>query len=411
MESRMQTIVFIGSNKSGTSREALTISNEMGYFTVLLTNRKSFIRQMKEFPEVHRIIYVEDLLDKDHILSIIKDLKHEKCQIKAIISFIDPFVAFAGRISQELGLVNLSNDALAIMEGKNLVRKHFKKNPVSPKYTVYHYDESIDEIMKEFDDSFPLVLKSPVSNGSKDVLPVNSTEELKEGLKYLKKRTPNKTVLIEEYLMGPQYLIEVMVVNGEISIIAVIEQDILNGTRFIITGYSYPALLSFDESETLQSAVFSIIQQLELVNGTCHLEMRNVKGQWKLIEMNPRMSGGAMNRIIEEGTGINLVKETIKLFLGLEPVLEKTVMNYVYAKFLTIQSKGKLIKVTGKNRALKYDGVTEVFVKPRKGAILREPQSLGDRYAYVIAVADSSIKAKEIASKAADEIKFYLDPL
>ena len=44
----MQTIIFLGSNSSGTSREALTISRQMGYFTVLFTDRRSFLD--KEFP-------------------------------------------------------------------------------------------------------------------------------------------------------------------------------------------------------------------------------------------------------------------------------------------------------------------------------------------------------------------------
>ncbi|MBL4951624.1 ATP-grasp domain-containing protein [Neobacillus sp. YIM B02564] len=407
----MQTIVFIGSNKSGTSREALFVSTNMGYYTVLLTNRKSFIRQRKEFSEVQQMIYVEDLLDKNIVLSIIQELQQKNKQIEAVISFIDPFVALAAELSQQLGIVQLSTKALSLIENKSLVRKHITELPVSPKHIIYHIDKPIDEALQQLENSFPLVLKSPVSNGSKDVLPVNSVAELMKGLQYLKKRIPNDVILIEEYLDGPQYLIEVMVVNGEISIIAVIEQEILNGARFIVTGYNYPALLNIDESEKLETAVFKIIRHLQLTNGTCHLEMRNVRGEWKLIEINPRMSGGAMNRIIEEGTGINLVKETIKLFLGLKPNLKKTVMNYVYAKYITIHSLGKLIKITGKNRALKHDEVKMVYVKPRKGAILRKPQSMGDRYAYVIAVADSAEKAKKTANKAAAEIKFYLEPL
>ena len=118
-----------------------------------------------------------------------------------------------------------------------------------------------------------------------------------------------------------------------------------------------------------------------------------------------------MNRIIQEGTGINLIKETLKLFLGQDPYLEATKKTHVYAKFLTVNSRGRLIKVIGKTKALNYDGVKEVYVKPRKGAVLTKPYSLGDRYAYVIAIGDTPEQAKEIAIIASREIKFYLDPL
>ncbi|MFZ7943322.1 ATP-grasp domain-containing protein [Neobacillus sp. 19] len=375
----MQTIVFIGSNKSGTSREALITSTEMGYFTVLLTDRKKFIQQRDEFPEVQRMMFVENLFEKGKVFSIVHDLEQEGKQICAIISFIDPFVSYAGRLSQAWGFGrgNLSIEALSVMEDKNRFRSHLKGLPVSPQFSVIPFDEPIDKLIKEFEGSFPLILKSPVSNGSKDVLLVHTFNELSEGLQVLKKGFPKIDILMEEYLVGPQYLIEVMVVNGEISIIAVIEQEILNGNRFIITGYMFPALLNMEENETLELAVISIIRELELINGTCHLEMRYVNSQWKLIEINPRMSGGAMNRIIQEGTGINLVKETIKLFIGIEPILEKSFMKYVYAKYLIVEAKGKLMKVTGKNRALKHEGIKEVFVKPKKGAVLREPRCNG----------------------------------
>jgi biotin carboxylase len=407
----MQTIVFIGSNKSGTSRDALCISTSMGYYTVLLTNRKEFIKQKDEFPEVQRMIYVEDLMDKEIIVSIIRDIENDQKQICAVISFIDPFVSFAARLTKELGLFQMSTDALAIMEDKTYFREHLKMLAVSPRFVVFDGEESIQNCTREYQDNLPLILKPPVSNGSKDVLLVETIAEFKDGLDYLMKKFPAFSVLIEEYLIGTQYLIEVMARNGEISIAAIIEQEVLNGERFIITGYSFPAALEDEILEDLQIAVLSIIQALGLENGTCHLEMRLVDRDWKLIEINPRMSGGAMNRIIQEGTGINLVKETIKLFLGEEPSLEAVKRMHVYAHFLTINARGRLIKVTGKNRAANIDGVKEVFVKPRKGAILTRPYSLGDRYAYVIASADTPEQAKEIALTASKEIKFYLEPL
>jgi biotin carboxylase len=407
----MQTIVYIGCNKSGTSREALSMSTAMGYYTVLLTNRKEFVKQKEEFNDVHHMVYVENLMDKEMVFTIIRELEANHKQICAVISFIDPFVSYAARISAELGMYEMSMDALAIMEEKTRFREQLKTLPVSPRFTIFHGEQSILQCINEYKAYLPLVLKSPISNGSKDVLLVETPLEFKAGLDYFNKKFPSIPILIEEYLIGPQYLIEVIVKDGQISMVAIIEQEILTGERFIITGYRFPAALENETFEDLDLAVTSIIQALELVNGTCHLEMRLINGEWKLIEINPRMSGGAMNRIIQEGTGINLVKETIKLFLGEEINLELTQRNHVYAKFLTINSRGRLIKVTGKNRAANYEGVKEVFVKPRKGAILTKPYSLGDRYAYVIASAKTSEQAKKIALTASNEIKFYLEPL
>ncbi|MEH6930210.1 biotin carboxylase, partial [Priestia megaterium] len=52
----MDTIVFIETNKSGSSREAIKAANNLNFFTVLLTCRKKFLKDRSEFPDVHEMI-------------------------------------------------------------------------------------------------------------------------------------------------------------------------------------------------------------------------------------------------------------------------------------------------------------------------------------------------------------------
>ena len=97
----MQTIVFIGSNKSGTSREALEYFNNYGLLYRSINEQKRIYQSKEiEFPEVHQMVYVENLMDKEMIFSIINNLEEDRKQICAVISFIDPFVSFAARISK-----------------------------------------------------------------------------------------------------------------------------------------------------------------------------------------------------------------------------------------------------------------------------------------------------------------------
>lgn len=94
-------------------------------------------------------------------------------------------------------------------------------------------------------------------------------------------------------------MIEACVYNGEVHIIAVLEQEISFLERFIVTGYSL--LGEMDEAfyNDIYKTVCLILERFEMDNGSCHLEMRLINNEWKLIEINPRISGGAMNRIID----------------------------------------------------------------------------------------------------------------
>ncbi|WP_462413426.1 ATP-grasp domain-containing protein [Neobacillus sp. Marseille-QA0830] len=407
----MDTITFIGSNKAGTSREALRAAKELGYAVVLLTDRGKFRRQREEFTEVDRMIYLDNLSNKETIREKIKELGQKGYNVVACLSLVDPFVSLASSISEEMGFTKLSTHALYLMEDKIRFRQTLKDLSANPFFSVVNPEVGHKEIVQQLEDKLPLILKLPFSNGSKDVLLVKTKQELINGierLRYINKETP---ILIEEYLEGGQYLVEVVAWKGTIHIVAVLEQDICLNERFIVTGYCYPAILPDFQTNGLEEVVRKILSKLGMTAGSCHLELRYSKGEWKLIEINPRMSGGAMSKIINEGTGISLVKEIIKMNVNQDPDLSHSKNKHVYAKFITINSFGKLLMVTGKKRAQSHKGVKEVYIKPRKGAILNPPLSMGDRYAYIIAAGSTREEARQTALDAAQEIKFYLESI
>ncbi|QPW46710.1 ATP-grasp domain-containing protein [Bacillus thuringiensis] len=405
----MDTIVFIETNKSGSSREAIKAAEKLNYFTVLLTNKTKFIEERNTFPDVHEMI-LTDINDYDTIITTIEKLKKTEKSIKGIFSFIDPFVSVAARLSEKFCSNIVSTQAIYQMENKILTRNVLKNSPVSLNYLIYKPTASLSSFLKKAKKlKFPLIVKSPKSTGSKDVILVKDKSQLLSSIQSLLKKLPNEEILLEEYIDGPQYLVEILVENGEVHIIAVIEQEITLFERFIVTGYSLLGQVDNNLYNSLFYAIHSIIQDFDMKNGACHLELRKIKDVWKLIEINPRISGGAMNDIIEIGYGINLVQETIQLMLGNKPSLNKKYYKYVYTHYLTVNSKGKLIQVTGKNRSSRYPGVEKVYIKPRKGTILQPPTSMGHRYGYVLAASHLKTEAKKIALEAAKEISFQIE--
>jgi biotin carboxylase len=404
---KMEAIIFIGTYKAGSSRDALKAAKALGYYTILITPNKRYLVQRKEFTEVDKLIFMEEM-SFNSLYKKCKSIQESGVDIKLCISFIDPYVYRAAKLSEALNLSQVSTESLFILEDKTRFREVLKGHPSNPFFTVYTRGNTIEECYQECHKHFPLMLKPPVSNGSKDVFFVDSEEEFYIKMRYLLSKY-STSILIEEFVSGTQYIVEALIFKGKVIIAGIIEQEL--NKNFVVTGYSYPAVMDPEAKEKLLDSVNTLINQIELFTGTCHLEMRLSNGEWKLIEVNPRMSGGAMNQIIYEGSGINLAKETIKLYLGEEPKDEFKSNKYVFCQFLTVARKGELLKVTGRNRASKHKGVKKVFVFPRKGAILSPPLSMGNRYAYVIASASKAETAETIAKKASREIKFHLKPL
>ncbi|RFU62599.1 ATP-grasp domain-containing protein [Peribacillus saganii] len=402
----MKTIVFISTNKSGSSREAIKAAQRLGYFTVLFTDNNRFIEQRLEFPDINQMIYCS-LSDYNKMKENIRKLQKQGLKIEAVMSFIDPYVNVAVSLTELCAESVVSSKVILDMEDKVLTRNILKDLPVSPYFAIYKSGQNLQTFIGRQKNHLPLIVKSPISAGSKDVILAKTETELMQAITKLRKKAA--TILVEQYLTGPQYLIETVVYQGKVHIIAVIEQEITYDKRFIVTGYSLAADIEQSFYDNILTAVTAIIDSFGVMNGACHLEMRLVEDEWKLIEINPRISGGAMNRIIEEGYGINLVEQTIKLLLGDSPDLTPKHIKYVYVQYITVNQKGQVNKITGKERASEHQGVKEVYIKARKGKYVRPPLSMGDRYGYVLAVSDVKEDAKKIAQEAANEITFDIE--
>ncbi|MFC5603335.1 ATP-grasp domain-containing protein [Sporosarcina koreensis] len=398
-DEELGAIVFIGSAKTGSSMDALAAVGRLGYTAILMTDRKAFSRRQLEGVQ---LIYMKSL-EENSIRKQIVQLLQSGHDIKAIISFIDPYVSMAAKLSNEFCGSGISSEALQLMEDKMMARIALRNNEATCEF-------EISSPGKRSTIMYPFILKDPVSNGSKDVYYIEDEEGYEIAVKKLTNRLLGKQLLAEEFIEGTQYVIEVVVVETIPIIAAVVQQEITKEYTFIVTAYDVVLQMDEEDYRNLWKTVTAILQDIGLHHGACHLEMRLSQDGWKLVELNPRISGGAMNRMIEEAFGINLVQETIKLYLGDEPDLIRRKQQSVHTSYITINSTGYLLDIDGIEEAALCPGVVDVHVKPSIGATMMPPLSMGHRYGYVMAVGESSEVARERAEHAVRLIKFYIEP-
>ncbi|MEO4054641.1 ATP-grasp domain-containing protein [Solibacillus sp. CAU 1738] len=399
----LKTIIFIGANKTGSSRDAIRAAEKLGYFTVLFTNNEKQFRQREAYSDVHKMIFV-DITNITTMERAINQLKTNSFDIVIIVSFVDPYVHTASLLCDKFCKNYTNSKAIQMMEDKEETRNYLKDYAFTPKFLVLRPKDPITNGKL----GYPVIIKSPKSTGSKDVLLAVNKKQVEKHVLSLQEKYPKDTVMLEEYLDGPQYLVETIIYNKQPHIIGVMEQEITQGKRFIITGYSVLANIPSKMQVNLEEIVSSIVDAFEIENGAMHLELRLTKSGWKLIEINPRISGGAMNKMIQAAFGFSLVEETLKLFLGKKPDVTPKYRNYVHTKYIVVGRKGILEKVTGKNRANNSSGVVDVYIKPRRGTLLVPPLSMGHRYAYVIATGATKHEAKRNATMGAKEIQFHM---
>ncbi|MGG1630145.1 ATP-grasp domain-containing protein [Rossellomorea sp. NRS-1567] len=403
----MKSIIFIETTKSGSSREAIKTADRLGFYTVLFTERPNFVAKREEFPDVH-FMKLCDLSDMNVLQKEVKALILKGIEVSAIVSYVDPHSYTACKLADQFNLNHFSTEGMKNIQNKIQSRELLKNSLVTPAYWTIATKEESEALEPKIKNKFPLVMKSPQSTGSKDVYKVGNLLEYRKRYHTLITLYENQPILIEEYLPEPQYLVEVVVHKGKVHIMAVIKQDIQYTRRFIVIGYKLLLNPGVKFSNGLMKAIKEIVAKHGLENGPCHLELRRKGNQWKLIEINARISGAGMNNMIKAAYGINLVEEMLKMALGEVPDLKPKFQKNVYMQYVTVEKKGTLEKVTGKSKALASQGVVEVYIKPRKGSVITPPLSMGHRYAYVTAVGNTAIEAEANAKKAAAEIQFWI---
>jgi biotin carboxylase len=404
----VKAIVFIGTHKSGSSRDAIKAAKKLGYYTVVITDLNKQINQRFDYEEVDCMLYCK--LDISKMVKKIKELQSKSYEICAIVSFIDPHCETASILAEKLGLNHFTTNAITTMQDKFKSRIALKDTNYIPKFITINSKDSISK--NQINDLLPAILKYPQSQGSKDVYLIKNFSDYLEYSKKLMDTYDDATIIVEEFLDGPQYIVETLVINNIVHIVAIVEQEIVytNG-HFIITGYNLLINPTDAFYNKLYDAVDDIINCHGLKNGPSHLEMRYVKDNWKLIEINPRISGAGMNTFLETGLGISLVEETLKLALNEEVNIKPKFKINTFAQYIIVNESGILERVNGRNRAQNCKGVKYVFIKPKKGSILTPPISMGNRYAFVIATGEDEFEARENAKYAASKIEFQLSKI
>jgi biotin carboxylase len=402
----VKSVVFIETNRYGSSMEGMITAGKLGYDVHLITAKKRYLEE--RIPELNAVHFIADLKE-ENLKKTITEIKREK-DVSLIISFVDPFVSLAAKMNRFFCGGNIDNGALSIMENKILFRSHLSRLQYSPNYDIIHDHTPLNSLYIKLKESYPIVLKSPSSSGSRDVYFIHSETHLKNRIKFLKRKKPNEDLLIEEYLEGPQYIVEAIVYNGEIQIAAIIEQEITKQFKFIVTGYSISPIMDKEAVDGIVEVTKAILEELKLENGNCHLELRNVNGTWKLVEINPRISGGPVNNLIEHAYGFNYTEQIINLYMGKKPVIESQWNHFVHAHLFTVDQVGKLVKMTGLEEAQKAQGIIDIFIRAEPGQILSPPLSMGHRYGYVIAKGRTKDEARSLALSASKKVKFELAP-
>lgn len=312
------------------------------------------------------------------------------------------------RASEKLGLNCISYETAIKATDKYEMIKAFNENKVPTPwfYLIDSYD-ILNSIKAKI--SFPCIIKPTDNAGSSGVKLVNSINELLSSYEYSLQHSRNGTVIIEEYLVGPEVSVEVMVFENKINIIQITDKKTSGSPYFVEMGHSQPSILS-DESQT---QISKIAQQacgaVGIDKGPAHVEVIMTSNGPVMIELGARLGGDNItSHLVPLSTGIDLVKSTIKIAIRQKPELNRkhnsgSAIRYFETKI------GTLKNISGVDKAKSLPGVVQITFTKKIGERLNEIHTSNDRIGYVIAKGNTAQEAIDVCEKAMNMISILVD--
>lgn len=300
--------------------------------------------------------------------------------------------------TSRLGLPGISMETAIKSTDKGEMIKAFKEHGVeSPWFYIIEDEAQLQKAMPQI--AYPCILKPTDNAGSRGVTLVNSETELQESYQYSVSQSRGGCVILEEYMTGPEVSVEVMVVDGEPHVLQVTDKLTTGAPYFVEMGHNQPSMLPTEDVERIKDLACRAVKSVGINCGPSHVEIKLTPTGPKMVELGARMGGDCITtHLVPLSTGIDMIKATIDVSLGMSPNVTPTQHKGSAIRFFDAPC-GKISAIEGVEEAQTVEGVQEIVFTKNVGDEVTEIHSSLDRCGFVISQCDNVTEAIEACEK------------
>ena len=260
-----------------------------------------------------------DLKDKEEIYEYAKYLKENE-NLKGIFTCGTDFSSSVSYSAEKLGFHSHSFESALNASIKPRMRECFRsfKVPSPEFYSVQNDFDKAKEYVEKL--GFPCVVKPADNMGARGCRLIRNSKEVDSALKAAFSNSRTNTIILEDYMEGPEFSIDALVYKGTMTITGFADRHIYYPPYFIETGHTMPSV--FDEEKQLELiTVFAQgVKALGLQEGAAKADIKYTKNGPEIGEIAGRLSGGYMSGwTFPYSSDFNLVKEAVKIAVGRVP--------------------------------------------------------------------------------------------
>ncbi len=194
------------------------------------------------------------------------------------------------------------------------------------------------------DFEYPVIVKPRDNSGSRGVKLCRDKAELEAAMSEALEVSHLDTVLVEEFIEGPEYSIEGLHHDGKNEVIQFTEKKTTEFPYNVELGHIQPANITEGNKQKIREIVSKIGKALHFESCPSHTELKiNDRGIF-VIETSPRLGGDYITSTLTPlSTGVNLEDELLRMALGETIHPEPQHVQYSGVRFFAFK-EGSIIK-------------------------------------------------------------------
>lgn len=314
-----------------------------------------------------------------------------------------------GRINDELHLSGISKEQAIRATNKHLMREAFEAyGAPSPKSRCF---TDVEVAWGSFCTDFmgACILKPSRNSGSRGIAKISSDIKMDEFARLFeisKNESRDKQVMLEQFIEGPEFSIEIIVWDGQVNVLTVTDKKTTEAPHFVELGHNQPSCFPAETVEKIKAAAVAGVKALGVNYCACHAEVKVQDGEPFIMEIGARMGGDFISTVLTPlSTGVDMIAAAVNCALGIEPDLTpKAEPQGVCIRYFC--PKPGVLKSISNTDVLEDSRVYEWEIYHKVGDIIPEVTSSLCRSGHVIVTEETPQKAIAYAERLISEVIF-----
>ena len=394
-------IAFIELTLTGATPFALAAARALGRRTVLFTTSTAkYVAAAIDMSVVDEVVQMStDRLQAEEIAAL--------CRVRGVdgvIALDDHNQSLAAIVREILGLHGASSQAIARCQDKRQTRINVAGIGRDVRFAT------VNSRTKQSPVGYPVIVKPSTGSSSIGVYLCHDESAFQAALIEAARAIENKdgaSLMVEEAVDGPEFSAELAWEDSSRGwkLIGLTRTHISPPPHRRELGVVFPGMPGNSVPSEIESVIQRWLGAVGLDEAVAHVELRLTSDGPALIEINPRVAGGDIPRIVHHSTGIDLVGHYVALHCGQSADIDlRPVRGAGSIWFISPTREGRLLSMKQPDRPWP-SGVDAVY-RPLPPLM---PVTRQSRLAYVVATAPTPAEALELATSHAAEHRMEIE--